>query len=459
MRAPRFLAIPLALAFVAHGRPAWAQSAAKATPQDAGNIRATLARFDTVTTLDLWPGFAPESVPVAIFDGTTTWLINHPSPPPGFSRVADVPGAFAMPGRPRSLTANTGTTLGGVPTATVMADFAHGTPRSWAAVIAHEAFHVFQAKRHRAWVANEADLFAYPFGSASALALRRLEFEALRRAVGATSVEGAACWAGVAMKERADRFPLIGPASARYERMTELHEGLAQYVQTRAEQQAPIALLPDTGFGTDAIRDRGYRSGLAMGVILDRLEPRWRSTLDRADTGMTLDSLLSTAAHTHAAGRCGFSAVRRTAAAARARADSAMREARLVQKEREALAAPGWTVRIESADTPLRVAGFDPLNVTRLSASRVLHSRMIELTRGADSVQVLQHEALTDAAGNHPLFSGVRTLTVPGIDSGLVVRRVANAIELRAAGLMGRFVDARADTAGSVITVHLPKRN
>lgn len=459
MRASRFIVVPLSLAFLASGRAARAQSAGQATAQGAGFVRATLARFDTVTKLDLWPGFAPESVPIAIFDGTTTWLINHPSPPPGFSRSTEVPGAFAMPGRPHSLTANTGTTLGGVPTATVMADFAHGTPRSWAAVIAHEAFHVFQAKYHATWVANEADLFTYPFGSARALALRHLEFDALRRAVRATSMEDAACWAGVAMKERADRFPLIGATSARYERMTELHEGLAQYVQTRAQQQAPIELLPDTGFGTDAIRDRGYRSGLAMGVILDRLEPGWRSSLDRADAGMGLDSLLSTAVRAHAAGHCGFSTAQRADAAARARTDSAMREARLVRQERAALAAPGWTVRIESGDAPLALASFDPLNVTRLSATRVLHSRMLELTHGADSVQVLQHEALTDAAGDHPLFSGIRTLTVPGIDSGLVVRHVANAIELRAAGLMGRFVDARADTTGSVITVHLPNRD
>ena len=77
--------------------------------------------------------------------------------------------------------ANTGIELAGTPTASAMLDDPSQEPRLSAALLIHEAFHVFQAKRHPGWGANEADLFVYPVEIPPALALRRLESEGLRR--------------------------------------------------------------------------------------------------------------------------------------------------------------------------------------------------------------------------------------------------------------------------------------
>jgi len=171
--------------------------------QDSDNIRRLLTAFDILARRDLWPGFRPEGVPLAIYDGTRTWLVRHPVPTPEFQRVEGIDGLLVMPGRHPEVRGNTSVRIGGRATATINADFRARPPARWAPVLVHEAFHVFQRARHPAWSANEVDLFTYPFENAQALAGRRLEFEALRRALGATAVPTVACWARVALVERA----------------------------------------------------------------------------------------------------------------------------------------------------------------------------------------------------------------------------------------------------------------
>src|SRR4051812_3034148 len=133
----------------------------------------------------LWPGFAPLETPVAVFDGTRTYLFRHPSPPAGYVAVSGRRDVVARDGRDSAVTANSSATLGGVPTATVMLG-GRSDPRELAALTVHELFHVFQRERHPSWQANEADLFTYPVEDSTALALRREETDALARAVGAT---------------------------------------------------------------------------------------------------------------------------------------------------------------------------------------------------------------------------------------------------------------------------------
>ena len=55
-----------------------------------------------------------------------------------------------------------------------------------------------------------------------------------RRALANTENAGAACWARVALSYRRERFAAMDSAFPRYERLTELNEGLAAYVQLRA---------------------------------------------------------------------------------------------------------------------------------------------------------------------------------------------------------------------------------
>src|SRR5687768_7377814 len=112
----------------------------------------------------LWPGFDPLAVPLAIYDGTRTWLFRHPAPPPDFapSTISSI-RSDVRDGRHPAVVANTSAGIGGTATATLLADGATATmsPADLAAIAIHEAFHVFQRQQHPTWQANEGDLLLY----------------------------------------------------------------------------------------------------------------------------------------------------------------------------------------------------------------------------------------------------------------------------------------------------------
>src|SRR4051812_18934041 len=61
----------------------------------------------------LWPGFAPLETPVAIFDGTRTYLFRHPHPPAGYVAVGGRNDVMVREGRDSAVTANSSARLGG----------------------------------------------------------------------------------------------------------------------------------------------------------------------------------------------------------------------------------------------------------------------------------------------------------------------------------------------------------
>lgn len=343
----------------------------------------------------LWPNFDPQQIPVAIYDGKRTVLHHHPSPPREFQD-----GVYE--GRHPAVTGNSSITIGGVETATVLAT--NPTP----GLIAHEQFHVHQRTRHPAWSANEADLFLYPVDDAEALALLRRETDALRKAL-----NGDKSAAQLALELRRERFAKIGPAAAKYERGSELNEGLAMYIQHRVDG-GPIVLADGP---PDGVRDRVYQSGLALATLLDLYDPKWRETLESGDP-RSLDELLAGAI------------VPTYDVDAEIRAVTAKRE----QRKREFLDAPGWTVVITAKDVPFFPKRFDPLNVHVVGKGEVLHTRFLQL----DGIEILGRPALTQSAGEHPLFNGVRSVTLTGFATRPVIEHDRLVAEGVSADLRGK---------------------
>lgn len=364
--------------------------------------------------VDLWPGFDINKVPVAVFDGKRTVLRNHPSPP------AELP----------VIVANTSIAIGGVETATVMRD----DP----ALIAHETFHVYQRTHHPKWGGNEVDLFAYPIADADALALQRLELEALRRALRS---KNGRCWTRAALNFRRARFAKIGATAAAYERGTELNEGLATYVEHRVSGRP--AVLHD-GL-PEAVRDRAYQTGHALALLLDRFAPQWRESLERDDT-RTLDELLDAAVRGDA---CAYSAEERMSITVRAHADARGVQARLAERRRTYLDQPGWTVTIDTLLFPER---FDPLNVQVVGNGEVLHTRHVKLSGEAGSLEVLDRHALTEAAGAHPLFNGVRRVVLTGFASEPRIDNVQGVSTIHADGVKAALRGARVTIARAKMT-------
>jgi formylglycine-generating enzyme required for sulfatase activity len=412
----------------------------------------------------LWPGFAPLAIPLAVYDGEKTWLFRHPSPPEGFAPVAGVrPAASAMPGRLPEVIANSSETIGGVVTATVIADGTTATRSAdqLAALTLHEEFHVFQRTHHPTWQGNEADVFLYPVDRADLLAWRRLESRALAGALAAPDKESAACLSGRAMAWRARRFGAMDAPFAAYERATELNEGLASYIQVRAAGKTTVT-IPDKEFGAGDVRQRTYVVGPAMALLLDRLSPEWKTALE-ADDHLFLDDLLRAAAESAAAGArvaaCEESPADIGVAESAARDDVAALAKGRQDRRRSFDAEPGWRVVVTAADgQPLRSGGFDPFNIEMVDGG-VLHTRYIVLKNDAGALTLLKEgegdvAALTEAAGAHPLLSGVARVTVAGLSKPKVTTRGAS-VQVLAPGLQADFQGASVAVEGQTVSIRL----
>jgi hypothetical protein len=324
-----------------------------------------------------------------------------------------------------------------------------------AAVAIHEAFHVFQRQRHPKWQANEVDLFTYPSESESLATRGGLELEALRRAVEARDSKVAASWAATAMQERTLRFAAMPANAVTFERANEWNEGLAQYVQNRALQAAAPHLgapriLAQYTFPADGIRDRVYVSGEAMARLLDRFAPGWQDSLE-ADDSQPLDRMLARHSRPSATPAATFTSAERTAAQRAAVASvAALRHDRTAARERF-LAQVGPQLVIEvAAGEPLWPAGFDPLNVQLLGAGEVLHKRWLQLANATTRLEVLDRSALSLAAGSHPLFEGVRRLTIAGLPAAPLVQASDSTTVVRAAGVEVTARGARVERDGDV---------
>lgn len=399
--------------------------------------------LEGMASRDLWPGFDPTAIPMAIYDGERTYLLRHPDPPEGFEPVGGGARARAYPGRHPAVRANTSAELGGARTATVLVDPDEPpTTEGLAALLVHEAFHIHQEERYPGWTPNEVELFTYPVRDARNLHLRRLETAALRRAVEAPDSVHRVCWARSVVRLRRQRFQRLPQGAAAYERGTELREGLARHVEARASSKRRPPALPAGGFAPEDVRERGYAVGHAFAHLLDRLRPGWEEAL-AGDSAASLSSLLEAAAPlaVRPRVRCGITPDESRRTSTVARADLLRLGERDAALRREFEERPGWRLVVAAAGAPLFPAAFDPLNV-RVLDGHVLHTRWLRLQNDLAVVEVLDGEALTEAAGSHPLFEGVRTLVVTGLPSAPAVQRAGDTVEVRAGPVEGTFVGA-----------------
>lgn len=386
-------------------------------------VRQILAMLDELARQPLWPGFDPRATPLLIYDGQDTWLTRHPHPPAPF-RWRPEAALWGMAGLADSVRASTATLVDGVPTAALMlaAPMAGLGPSELAAACIHEAFHVFQADQCPHWVSDTGAMFRYPLGDVSGLARRRLETEAWRRAQSAESPSARRGWAFAALRYRHQRFLGLPAECAAFERGTELSEGLAQYVEYRALGRAR-AEVPLAGWAPDQVRLACYALGAVMARLLDEVMPEWPR---RVGAAPSLDALLAEAlADTEAAQD--FTPAEHRAIGAAAHRDNAAAE-RDRQNRLASLSSAGGPRVIVRAATPLRPLGLDPSNCRQLDARQLLHTRWLHVGSERLDIEMLGGQALTRAAGEHPLYSGFAEVvlfgaTVPELGPG--ARRLA----------------------------------
>ncbi|MFH1845832.1 MAG: hypothetical protein ABIF77_21825 [bacterium] len=401
---------------------------------------------------ELWPGFEPLKIPLAVYDGSSTYLFRHPDPPPEFQREPD----FAIhSGRHPAMTANTSIEIGGVLTATILLDQLQtdGTLLDLAATAIHESFHVFQSEHHVDWYGNVIDLFTYPSANGELLAQRRLETEALRRAMVEESVTDRACWAGVALHIRQDRFAALDSIHAAYERGLELNEGLATYVEKRVHGTKDSGIPPE-GYSAEGIRQRGYDVGLAWALLLDDFAPGWQDRLEK-DDDQFLDVLLHEALPAPASADCEFTADEVAEQEQRARDDAARLLDRQQQYRTDFEAAPGWSLVIEAAaGRPFWPQRFDPSNM-HIVTGGVLHTRFIRLGNECGSLELIDRQVLTESAGDHPLFDGITRVVLTGLPGRPELAVQGDEITLELAGCSASFKPATLSQREQVVVVTL----
>jgi hypothetical protein len=252
-----------------------------------------------------WKQFHVRDIPVAIYDGTSTWLFGHTEPGEPFAAVDSHPHLYACKGLHDSVRANSITELFSVVTATVMLE---GTGSSDISIIAsiviHEMFHVYQHTCLTERGGNIAHLFSYPADHAEQLQLRRLETAAIRRSLAASTTAESMQWCGKALEVRRRRYALLPPECVEFERLTERHEGLAHYIELKSLGKRTVE-LPAADFAPDDIRRRCYPVGCAFAFLLDRYCQGWSEAW--IETKPNLDEYIAASLHADSGADVDFS--------------------------------------------------------------------------------------------------------------------------------------------------------
>jgi hypothetical protein len=243
--------------------------------------------------------------------------------------------------------------------------------------------------------------------------------------------------------------------AAAYERGTELNEGLAQYIERRAA--GARITLDSVDAPAAQVRQRAYVVGAALASVLDRARPDWRTVLEGSADSATppLDAILSDAVGpTGLARPCLPTAAQRTAWATQAGDDVRALVADRARARAEYLGRAGWRLVVEAGDGPFFPQGFDPLNVSRVSPTEILHTRFLKLQGALGAIELLGGAVLTEgAAGAHPLFNGVHRVTAAGLPATVQVRDSAGTLVVSGGVLRARLRGVRADTTGRSILI------
>ncbi|HEX9108176.1 MAG TPA: hypothetical protein VF832_13130, partial [Longimicrobiales bacterium] len=358
------------------GAPALAPPPAGDTVARLLAARATLEHLGPTLGPSVWPGYRPDTIPTLLFVPRRGFLLTgwRGPLPAGYAAVQ---GGAAWRGVDAKGVASTGVELEGRGVAQAVVPAGLEAP-PLVALMAHEAFHVFEQATHEAGAARQENsyyLSQYPVFDPVNDADAVLEGRLLAAALRAPTRDAALVAARRFLAVRESRQRRLDPAIAAFEEGAELNEGRAEYALVRAQaaaggKSALAALGPrldSLAQPERSVRLRFYATGSAQSLLLDRLAgTAWKDSL--AAWGGTLQDALA-----HAVGyRSGEEALRRAAAAAyggaELEAEARTRVAGLVARRRaladSLLARPG-VLLVLSGDSVggLGLCGFDPQNL------------------------------------------------------------------------------------------------
>lgn len=329
--------------------------------------------------------------------------------------------------------------------------------------VVHEAFHVYQHTQAPGKGANEFLLLQYPVlspennagfaqeGTALVDALHSHDAESLRRA--------AVRWLAIRKARRAG----LPPKAVEYEDGCEFNEGLAKYteyrllevlqgrrpgaalflaqgfdgyrdlaplreqlLQTMLKHMSGDVVVNNDPYGTGPVRMRLYYSGMALGVLLDRLGHPWKTAVlapNASLTSLVEDSLKPSKAEldqalNDARADASYAALleRKTKLAADGRAHSEK-----VLNDIEHGSGIGLIVDYSALDSPKVGMNFTPFGITKIDSDRTIFSLLpikVMLGDQAEVEQTLESPLLRDN-GKRIIQFRLRAATRPAIEDAL----------------------------------------
>ena len=377
---------------------AGAQQVAKKPVTD---VREVMREHAVIAENSLWPGFDVEKIPVAVYDSANTWLFFSEIAPEGFTKADHDTGVFVFEGQFPMVRGNSVVRFGETWTATsVLSNYSRRTgekytPKDLAGIIAHEQFHVFQRTKHPGWRQNDGVLLFYPEETKEALFLRRIEKEALKRAVLATDKRAITGWAITALDYRKERLDMIPALFGNYERDLQRTEGLSDYIERVARGVDPLnASNMTNGIAPAGVRDLGYWEGRWIAMILDRLSPDWKTYIESNDT-LFLEEILDSALVDSPFSKQTFS----EGEISRLRLDSdrvfddwQVKKAGEIESYKNL---PGYSMEISSVSSPLNIRIFEPLEIEILPERAVFHRLIFSAANQKGTMRILNHPSIT----------------------------------------------------------------
>lgn len=289
-------------------------------------------------------------------------------------------------------------------------------PYDQLSVVVHEAFHVYQHTQAPNKIANEMLLLQYPVLSVQNNVGFAQEgaalVEALRAPDPTSRRQAALRWLAI----RKDRRSALPPKAVEYEDGCEFNEGLAKYTGFRLfevlEGRTPGSSLSlaqgfhgyadlnpqrdellqkmlknmrgevsvnNDAFGTGPVRMRLYYSGMAIGVMLDRLSPAWKERIFAPDASLTTlveEALKPSAAELEAAlknARSGPDYATLVAAKTKL-AEDGQKHAEAMLKDIEEGPGMSLVVDYSALDSPKVGMNFTPFGITKVDADRTIFS-------------------------------------------------------------------------------------
>jgi hypothetical protein len=365
------------------------------------DIREVMKEHAAIREINLWPGFDPEQIPVAVYDSTRTWLYFSELPPEVFRPVEDHAGVFVFEGQFPLVRGNSVVRFGETWTATsVLSNYSRRTNerytiRDLAGIIVHEQFHVFQRTKHPRWRQNDGMLLFYPEETKEALFLRRIEKDAFKRAVLSTSEEEIAGWALTAMDYRKERLAMVPAPFGDYEQDLQRTEGLSDYIERISRGVDPLnASNMTNGIAPAGVRDLGYWEGRWIAMILDRLSPDWKITIENNDT-LYLEEILESVIMDPPTTKKTFSQgeIRQL----RLDSDSVFddwqfKKAAEIESYKNL---SGYRIEINSLAKPLNIRIFEPLEIEILPEREVFHRVIFSAANQEGNIRIFNHPCIT----------------------------------------------------------------